>query len=153
MRLAKATLLLSIAVCLFAVAVALLRPTQPASAGYVLPGAPGVVAMMPISENSRLGASGFLLMEDETVWGYDYYASLAPLANPPLYQDATQPGLPVPVSEIRFWSPNGIVTNTGEVWTWDHDYDSNESEWRNLGAPGGVVPTPSGSFGSVKQGF
>lgn len=44
--------------------------------------------------------------------------------------------VPVPVSDIRDWTPGAIVTHSGEIYFW-HIYNK---EWLEVGVPGNYSP-------------
>jgi hypothetical protein len=57
--------------------------------------------------------------------------------------------LPVPVSEVRFWScyPPRFWTTSSERW------NLIDGQWVNLGSPPGGVATQSTTWGEIKAGF
>ena len=56
--------------------------------------------------------------------------------------------LPVPVSDLKFWHPNTIVTKSNVLW---READDGGGGWINCGPwPGGPIATESESWGGVK---
>jgi len=57
---------------------------------------------------------------------------------------------PVPISEIRFWQVNQLITHDDVAWAWSGYPDF---EWVNIGPYPGTVSVEAESFGSTKGRF
>ena len=56
--------------------------------------------------------------------------------------------VPLPVSDIKFWTAGTFVTQAGEVWY------VGEGSWENVGSPPvGPTPTPPSTWGKIKAKF
>jgi hypothetical protein len=60
---------------------------------------------------------------------------------------------PVPVNQIKFWTPDRMITTGNVFWTYDTG-PGGYREWHNCGPwPGGPVPTSPNTWGDLKGKF
>jgi hypothetical protein len=100
---------------------------QYGQAGYVDHSTTGIVAWM---EFMSVGGPTVLLDNGE-VWNFSG-TQWVQHSSPPL-----------PVSQIKFWTTNFVISTANELWFGEHNY----------GAPPGVVATQPSTWGSIKAQF
>lgn len=114
----------------------------PASAGVVIDDT-GIIAITGGHDTQV-----FLLDEFGQKWEANAY-------NDPCWQLYRYPlecaNLPVPVSEMKFWTGRTIVTHNNELWQCKTEPENPPMGWRNCGQwPGGPVETSPSTWGNVK---
>ena len=95
----------------------------------------GLIAM-------AINTSGTLCVLDENgdVWKVTNHARWIPSSLDPI---------PVPVSEIKFWHVNTIITFDNTAWV-----TVAGGSWEYIGAwPGGASPVQDQSWGAIKAGY
>ena len=118
---------------ILALALAFHLGAESAKSGYVDHSSVGVVAVSP-------DGNPYVLDENGVVWLIDVPSGWR--------DDISAPSLPVPVSQVKFWTPNMFITYDNHAWRTADD------EWVDMGAwPGGAVATEKRSWGRIKADF
>ena len=71
---------------------------------------------------------------------------------PPYWYHLTESTPPIPLEEIQFWSPDGFISTSGDLW-YLNGYAPGGIEWVNMGTPPGTAAQSSnwsqlkGSYG------
>jgi hypothetical protein len=131
-----------VCVGILALTVAFLLGAQFGRAEYVDHAAYGIVAGSAGESDDGSGEYGCatVLLDNGEVWSLD--GSGWQRSSPPA-------ALPVPISQIKFWTRTGIITTSNEVWWLDY-----EGVWRNAGSPPiGPTATQPATWGSIKAQF
>lgn len=127
--------LLTALVLAVAVLVGYIVGTTTASSCYVDHSASGAIAFMRIPGNHPRA-----LDEDGVVWEVEEGYGWRP--------DYSVPPLPVPVSEVKFWQWDALITWDNHIWR------VSGVEWVDGGAwPGGASPVEATSWGKLKAEF
>jgi hypothetical protein len=89
-------------------------------------------------------SSSFVLLESGEIWRCED----SPFGTWTQYVECTPP---VPVSQVKFWDPFHIVTQSDEVWWY---FESGEhSGWNSFGTPPGGVATQPTTWSRIKAEF
>lgn len=123
----------------------------PTQASLVDHSSPSIVATDKIS-----GDQGYVLLATGEVLQFNLTSQ--PPYFPPHPGGCPPPAqLPVPVSELRFWTLKSIVTMSGHVWVYvgaSPPPGLDACTWYSLGNPPvSPIPTDAKSLGSIKGKF
>jgi hypothetical protein len=89
-------------------------------------------------------SSQFVLLDTGEVWRCED----DPFGTWTQYVECTPP---VAVSQIKFWGPYAVVTQSNEVWIY---FESGpHSGWNSFGTPPGSVSTQPATWGQIKADF
>ena len=89
----------------------------------------GIIAYTALNDIS------YVLLDNGEVWMWDRYSGWM------LLQETT---LPVPISQVKFWSAYSLITYDNELWAWGFNYGA---------PPTGPTPTSPTTWGKIKVEF